>query len=312
MSDLDLDLTDGYFPPNPNHLRFDPTGINPHNHIQNETVTITNDTSIFPTKGPFYVGETIVGIKKNTTVTVPLVPFVDYIYSPMFGVMKSLLGVDTYSYILLLDYTLWQTVSLSYHAVGGILDDVLLSQIAQLGAFDRTDLSRWGTLQGDSVIMRNITLADLVNQSANVYMLSKQLDAIASNLSGPSEWLEYITEQYQKEIGQIGQISQTLVSLITSLAQIGIIDGSLVTAPTTPVYIPQPGELRRFLTKDNTPPVGWEICGSAINLQSTIGKYANLFNTIGYSFGGTGTQFSLPWTSVPVDSYPNSLLCFKV
>jgi hypothetical protein len=203
---------------------FDPTGLRAGNYFPNEISTTTLSPVVFSKNGPFYSGGLMVKgtLKTDVSPTPTLITLelgVDYIYSPQFNIIKQLLGLDAYSYIILIDKSKWMSIHLSYHAVGAIVDQVLMAEIGRLGVFDQNDLTVWASLVGDAEAFNKLNIDDLLSQTSNVYILSRELELISKNLDTPAEWLEYIKQEFNGMVTTISGLQAQIDSLKAMLLQ---------------------------------------------------------------------------------------------
>jgi hypothetical protein len=265
-----------------------------------EIHTVTN-AAIFPTNGPFYINDFVVsGTHSGSPTQIPLTFGVDYIYSPRFNIIKNLLGLDAYSYIVLLNHSHWNSVTLSYHAVGGLTDEILLSEIGGAGNFDRNNLTIWNSFVGDAELLSKLRIDDLLSQTANVFILSRQLEIIANSISAVPNWLIELQGNYAALVENVNGVRAIADNFSVLLTQNGVTSGTYTSII--------PGEIRQFGLP--SVPAGWEECPIGVTLVNTVGPYSNLFNSIGYLFGGSGNQFSLPW--IAEQTHPHILTCFKL
>ena len=140
-------------------LVYDPTGKLPANLVIGEVHSSITEPDIYPTSGMFYLnGLSVSGVpNSNLSTTVNLRPKIDYLFSPKFKSFSEISGVDIYSYILLINYAVWHSVTISYQAVGGGITDVTLdlkitTAIAN-GNFTRANLSSWLAMDTSSSIV---------------------------------------------------------------------------------------------------------------------------------------------------------------
>jgi hypothetical protein len=205
-------------------VTFDPTGLRVGNYFPNEVTDPVSSPVVFSKNGPFYSdGLLVKGILITETHTlrtlVTLQLGVDYIYSPQFNLIKQLLGLDAFSYVVLIDKTKWSSIHLSYHAVGAVVDQILMSEIGSLGTFDQNDLTIWSSLIGDSQAFNKLKINDLLSQTSNVYILSRELELISKNLDAPAEWLEYIKQEFDVMTTAVSGFQSKIDSLNATIAQ---------------------------------------------------------------------------------------------
>ena len=208
-------------------LLFDPTGVSADNLVVTEVHTPITEPDIFPTQGPFYINNFVVtGVAVGTGITSTLQLYTDYTLSPLFSVRSEQTGQDVYSYILLSNYTIWSSISLTYHAVGGDSDPILQAQIAALGNFDRTQVSNWQSFPGDvSALIQSETSYDLKN-SGVAYLFANKLDNLSDSLSTPSSYLTFINGHLATILNNISSIQAQMQSWSTIFTQNGVLTGS--------------------------------------------------------------------------------------
>lgn len=206
---------------------YDPTGVAPANLITNEIHSSLTEPDIFPVQGTFYAQGLIVsGVSTLSGETVILQQFIDFVFSPLYADMSAATGKEVYSYILLTNMPAWTSISLTYQAVGGIQDNVLLSQIIAAGVFDRTNIDNWLTFQGD-ITSLNISGGnyDLTNTGV-AYLFSAKLDAIALALRTPSTYISFINTDFANLKTQVAGIQASFSSLNTAVQNSGILNGT--------------------------------------------------------------------------------------
>jgi len=186
---------------------FDPTASLPGN-TQSQTFATISDPYISPSEAPFYHTNLIVtGIKlSNPNVTINLTPFIDFTFSPLYTKQSEATGLLIYSYILLTNYSQWESITVNYQAVGCERDSVLLYQIVELGNFDRTDLSIWESLTGDQNINSDEISPDVFTNSRTAFLFAKQINGLSSRLA----------DTPNSEIST-NQLLQTLTQKVNSL-----------------------------------------------------------------------------------------------
>ena len=205
---------------------YDPTGVLPANLITNEAHTSILSPQVIPVNSPLYSeGFVMTGIAAGGSTVVPLQLYVDYIWSPLFATRSADTGREVYSYVLLLDYTNWSSISMTYHAVGGDPDDVLLTQIIVAGNFDRTNVANWQTFEGDLAAL-NVTGVDYDLKNTGVaYLFAGKLDAIARNLSSPASYISFIESQFNPLQASVTALQVLTSSWQASFANSNILNG---------------------------------------------------------------------------------------
>ena len=203
--------------------KFDSTGLSANNLIANEVTSPIISPAIFTAKGPFYSNNLIItGKPTGSLIDAPLVFGTDYTFSPAFSLLLNLIGLNAYTYILLLNYTSWDSISITYQAVGGLLDEPLLLEISNLGTFDRTDISIWNSLIGDASVTTNLHIEDLLSQTANVYVLSKQLEIIAKEIQAPTDLYQAVKREMVSLIESNASLQTIINSWRAAFEQMGL------------------------------------------------------------------------------------------
>lgn len=182
-----------YFPTST--LTLDSSGVSLSNRVLNEVHSSISEPDIITAQGPFYLTSmSVTGVPSGGGASVPLTPYVDYTYSPLFTTLTSNTGQQVVTYILLNNWSNWSSVSLTYQAVGGVLTDIeLATEIVAAGNFDRTNIYNWLSFTGDS------SLNNLVNQPIDnisaLNILSAKLSELAIASRSPSSFVTLFTNQ---------------------------------------------------------------------------------------------------------------------
>jgi len=339
---LDGSFTSDYLP-NLTAYQFDVTGINPSNLITNETTTPILNPAIFSQVGPFYTnGLSITGHKLlNPSVQIYLVLGTDYVFSPRFENLFELTGLDVYSFIILLDYTSWQSVTLNYQAVGGgVVDQPLLNEIV-VKNFDTTLLSNWLSLVGDSGILASTKIEDLLKQSNYMLNVSNKLEIIAETLRSPLVYLQKDTNGYNDLVNQIQSITANFNALKATLTQSGLLSGNSLESPvkrctvlsasgdsvsgtpyltlnpdktvsidgsTTPIVLSMPdgynssGPVDHIVVITTLNAHAWDLSNVPPSSTAYLYVQLNIDGSLSYHISLTGTNYI---DTSPLDPYPN-------
>ena len=212
---------------------YDPTGVLPGNLVSDEEHTPVIGPDIHTNQGPFYAhGLIITGTLVAGGATVPLALFADYVWSPMFSVRSAEVGQEVYSYILLTDYTKYSSIQLTYQAVGGSSDDVLLSEILSAGDFDRTNFENWSSFVGDMITLSVPGGAFNIKNTGVAHMLAAKLDVIADELRTPSSYLDFIMNTFIPLHSDITALQAQVASWAASFTSNGAFTGGGAQGPT--------------------------------------------------------------------------------
>ena len=191
---------------------FDATGSNPANLFTGELHSSITEPDIFPANGAFYAqGLVITGIPVATGVSVTLVPYVDYSFSPLFLSISDQTGLQAYSYILLTNFANWTSVTLTYQAVG-VQDSVLLQNIVAMGNFTRTSLAVWNSIQGQTSLISAGNISNNLTTGAVTFLLAKKMESIASALGTPSSFMSFITGEFATLSGTVNTLNSIIQS----------------------------------------------------------------------------------------------------
>jgi len=290
-------------------LVYDPSGLLASNSITNEIHSPITEPDIWPSQlvtnssdgssasTPFYkLGLSVTGIAVGSTSgPTALVEFTDYVMSPLFATRSADTGKEVYSYILLINYTNWTSITLNYQAVGGDPDTVLINQIVAAGTFDKTNLETWQTFTGELATLGQVGSNYSLTNTDTVNILSGNLNSIALALQAPNGYKQTLDTNISTLNSEVTGLQSTVNSLqadINNLTQ-GVGLTSLQIAPT----IASVGDIKLISEIDSgslsTISSNWIPCdGSAVS-QTT---YSLLYNKIGntyYTTAGTG-QFNVP------------------
>jgi hypothetical protein len=219
-------LPTGYLAPGVNYLQepttivYDPTGALLGNLVFGETTSPVTEPDIWTLEGPFYQqGLTVTGVLSSGGAPQELVPFLDYTFSPLYGKMTDQIGLPIYSYLLLTNTSNWASVTTTYQAVGCARDAILLQEIVDLGTFDRTNLTVWEGLVGDSIITTDDILPDVLTNGETVYILSKKLNTLAAQLQGPNVYKSGLEALKLDVTNELSILQSTVNSLSATVSQ---------------------------------------------------------------------------------------------
>lgn len=200
---------------------FDSTGTSTANLITNEVHSSLTEPVIFPAGGPFYgTSLVITGIPNGSVSPVPLVLGVDYQFSPVFGLIYKLLNLPAYSYILILQMSNWASIKITYQAVGGVVDNYLLSQVATMSGASRLVLSNWQALLGDELLLANQDIATMLSEGSNAYVISEKLNTILAAVDAPTNLLTAIRQAFTDMQNSNAGLASNLVALKTEVDQL--------------------------------------------------------------------------------------------
>lgn len=195
-------------------LVYDANGNNPSNLIPNEVHTPITGPHIAPVEGVFYTKDFVVEgrlVAGNTYI--PLTVNSDYIYSPQFITRTAVTGLEAYSYILLVDYTRWSHIRLTYRGSGGSADTVLMAEIVTAGDFDVTNITLWQSFVGElvSIVPGGPELDP--RATSTVFLLASRMNAIALALGTPSQYLTFITNNLTDMLDAIQSLQASVDDL---------------------------------------------------------------------------------------------------
>lgn len=212
-------------------LVYDPTASLANNYILAEVHTPITEPDVIPVNAPIYETDFVVtGIKASDGTTTPLSLYVDYMWSPLFATRSAQTGRDVYSYIILQDYSKWTTITITYRGVGGDPDNVLLGQIIQAGAFDRTNIDNWLSFEGEIAAL-NVTGVDYSLKNTGVaYLFASKMDAIALALRAPSSYVSFINGTFAALQADVAGLHAQIQLWTTEFSSSGIFSGNLITA----------------------------------------------------------------------------------
>ena len=254
-------------------VSYDPTGTLSANLITNEITTPITEPDIFFAQGPFYQNGLIVtGTPISGGSPVTLQPLVDYNFSPLYSIASANTGRNVYSFILLENYTLWSSISVTYQAVGGSPDTTLLTNVASAilsTGFVITSYYSWSTIRGSSYLLNPAGADYDLNGSLPLQMFSNKLNAIAANLQSPNALISLLNSTIFGLESNINSINNTLNNIINSLYPVGTVIDYCGTTPPG-YYLP---------------------CYTSVTylVQS---QYPLLYAVLGTSFGPTSTDAS--------------------
>ena len=217
-------------------VSYDPTGTLPANLITNEVTTPITEPDIFFAQGPFYqTGLIVMGTPVSGGSPILLQPLADYNFSPLYSIASANTGRNVYSFILLENYTLWSSISVTYQAVGGAPDTTLLANVASAiisTGFVITSYYSWAIISGSSYLLNPVAADYDLNGSLPLQMFSNRLNSIAANLQTPNALVTLLNSTVLNVESNINSINSTLSDMINSLVPIGtVIDYCGITPP---------------------------------------------------------------------------------
>lgn len=164
-----------------NHA-YDPTGSAVANKFTNEVHPFDKsvDLAVFSNEGPFY-NESLVAEGLISGTWTPLVEQTDYILSPMFLSVAASTRRDPSSYIIVINPDV-TSIKLTYQAVGYYEDVLLLQEIVNKPAMDRSSLTDWLSIKGSGAYWdakQRHPEKDLLQ------IISQQLNNIEAGIANP-------------------------------------------------------------------------------------------------------------------------------
>jgi hypothetical protein len=261
-------------PPTPNAITvvYDPSGTLVGNNIKNEVVFPITQCAIFPKQGAFYQnGFTVTAIRLSDNVTVPLVPNVDFEWSPPYSKQIDVIGAIVYSYILLKDVSLWSSATINYQAVGCENDAILLQQIVDLGSFDRLDLNSWKSLEGDYVVSADTVRPDIFNNGRTIFLLSRLLGSISRTTLSPAVIFNDLMDRVDSVANDLGFVQSKVDSLNASYVPPDL-SGYVLKSSIPTQAVAEAGT--------DTTPRAWSSLGVAQNATAVFNKLIVAVNAL--------------------------------
>jgi parallel beta-helix repeat protein len=213
--------------PPPAPIPYDPTGTLSSNLISNENHINLVSAAIFPADGPFFDTTMVVtGTMLNSDVSVPLQLYVDYIFSPLYSQVSTLIGSPIFSYIVLINPLQWSSIKLNYRAVGCANDSVLQQQIIALGNFDRLSYSIWTSLPGDTVVNEDNLTPDIMTNGKTLFLLANMIQKVSRESGLPGELIQTLVNEVTLVQDQLATLKATMDSWNTTVQQSGILTGA--------------------------------------------------------------------------------------
>jgi hypothetical protein len=287
--------------PTPNAITvvYDPSGTLVGNSIKNEIVFPITQCAIFPKQGAFYQnGFTVTAIRLSDNVTVPLVPNVDFEWSPPYSKQIDVIGAIVYSYILLKDVSLWSSATINYQAVGCENDAILLQQIVDLGSFDRLDLNSWKSLEGDYVVSADTVRPDIFNNGRTIFLLSRLLGSISRTTLSPAVIFNDLMDRVDSVANDLGFVQSKLDSLNASYVPPDL-SGYVLKSSIPTQAVAEAGT--------DTTPRAWSSFGVAQNATAVFNKLIVAVNaTIASNYSTLNTKIDTSVTTLNntiVDNY---------
>lgn len=167
-------------------MNYDPTGISIANKIVDEELTITT-TKIELNEGVFFTNSFIIkGKLSNETIYTELVHGTDYTLSPNFKEESDKISNELASFIILTDFSLYNTVQVTYQALGdNRVDNVLNEEILNLDTFDLNNVAIWSSLTGQ----KSTTSIEVENVAFTLSKYVSKLDKVVNKLRESETYL---------------------------------------------------------------------------------------------------------------------------
>ena len=214
-------------------MPYDGTGLASTNLVTPEVHSPITVPVIWPTAGCFYNQNlTVNGVSSTDGTTKTLTLFSDFTFSPEFISQSQATGLEVYSWVLLTNYTAWTSITLTYQAVGGdIQDSILLSQVANanMTLAQQQDINNWLNIPGDIAALSAQTMGQDLNSSGMAYMFATKLSALAQALSTPSTYLTFINSTFTTLQNTVTSVQTQVNALQASISSSGLLDGNWVS-----------------------------------------------------------------------------------
>ena len=208
-------------------IPYDPTGTLSSNLISNENHINLVSAAIFPADGPFFDTSMVVtGTLLNSNVSVPLQLYVDYVFSPLYSQVSTLIGSPVFSYIVLTNPLQWSSIKLNYRAVGCANDSVLQQQIIALGNFDRLSYNIWISLTGDTAVNEDSLTPDIMTNGKTLFLLANMIQKVSRESGLPGELIQTLLNEVTLVQDQLSTLKATMDSWNTTVQQSGILNGA--------------------------------------------------------------------------------------
>jgi hypothetical protein len=230
-------------------LPYDATGDNIANKVSDEVHQCTNNPAIFPVQGAFYLKSLIVhGVLKGTETVRELSVIDDYGLGPLYASRSYASGKHAYSYFVLYRLSEYDSITITYQAVGGNVDSVLMAEIANHPAtlLDREDPAFWLSLNGESCIRRTVDIDPEFKDMDVLQLLYNGLRRIEEQLRAPNAFLLETSHQYNLLVDQLNQdrvIYENLLANLQYQISTGQITINVSTNPAPPIIAKQKLEL---------------------------------------------------------------------
>ena len=165
---------------------YDPTGLESDNYVQSELHGITNSISVWPQEGPFFLkGLHVTAVHTTSGVLTTLRPLEDLVLSPMFITATVAVHQAIYSYFVLLAPNDYHSVRVTYHALGGLTDEVLTNEIAA-ATYDPLIFNDYLQFRGEAATVGNAG-AVATNTVNWLELVNGGMDAVIAQLQVQSE-----------------------------------------------------------------------------------------------------------------------------
>lgn len=207
-------------------MSYDPRMTNPFNKVVEEYhhIEFEPDCTVWPLEEGSEAGFstaffredfTIIGSETTDTPAEyrELKPHEDYVFSPLMLSVASRTGREAFSYVVILRDSI-KHVKISYHAVGGVADKTLLSEISLLGVFDRTDRKIWMNLRGQELGVPSAPKdVDAIGLSA-IEVLAVKLDKIYTAMTMDTLISPPLLDIIQQQQDQINAHGDTIDQIV--------------------------------------------------------------------------------------------------
>ena len=190
-------------------LEYDPSGINPDNEIQDEIHIIHTDSDpvVIPKHHPFFKNTLAVrGTLKSTGIHQPLRYLVDYLLSPPYVSRSLATGKQIYSYIIILDTSLYSDIRLDYHSLGGLPDSTLWAEIEDKKSTADVTLfktvSFWADMQGEELSLLPHGISEKYHKKGVLEIIAEALDGVQTAIeNNPANGIDFLRTVFVENTG---------------------------------------------------------------------------------------------------------------
>lgn len=217
-----------------NLYAYDPTGSDPANNIPDEVhaVDTSVDLAVFPDHGPVYAESLVVESLQGGNWTV-LQEQVDYVYSPLFLSVSASTRKDAVSYILLLDTYTHTSIRFNYQAVGMYEDIDLLTEITNKTDLDRSSLSSWLSVRGQTSFWESISREPSFGSKGLLEIMTEQMAGIKSAIANPYTSRDNLNSKVTSLEANLNTLSSDVANFIGNIGN----DASVAANTTTDVFV---------------------------------------------------------------------------